>query len=353
MQFQNFSLPLLLAIFIAAGVAIWISGIHLSKATGFLSKHFGLGSALGGMILLAFVTNLPEMAIMISASLQNNIDMAIGNILGGISMQTLVLVVLDVFTTPQKTSLTYQSASLTHAIEGMLVLMILSLVILGHQFPSSLVFFRVSPTGLLILIAWISGLILISKADKRLPWKAKQNEAEFSTTKNEADKKVNQKEQKQKSTSKQLLIFLVTAIITLAGGYFLERCGDAIAKKIGMQGLLFGSTVLAAATSLPVISTGLASMKLKNYNMAVSDIFGGNAFKPVLFLIATLISGKAVLSDAKSSDIYLTALAMILTGIYIFGIIFRPRKKILYMGIDSFIVLVLYIIGIIGLFFFA
>ena len=40
----------------------------------------------------------------------------------------------------------------------------------------------------------------------------------------------------------------------------------------------------------------------------MGDIFGGNAFLPVLFLVVTLISGKAVLPQANASDIYLTAL---------------------------------------------
>lgn len=349
MDFQNLSLLFLLGIFIAGGVAIWISGIQLSKSTSYLSQHFGLGDALGGMVLLAIVTNLPEMAIVVSASLQNNMELAVGNVLGGISMQTLVLVILDVFGTPKKTSLTYQSASLPRAIEGLLVMMILTLVILGHQLPSSLIFFRVTPGVLLIAIAWIIGLVLVSKAGKGLPWKAKENYSD----KNKEQKNTGKKEsdhKEQKDTGKQIGIFLLTAIVTLVAGYCLERTGDAISKKIGMQGILFGATVMAAATSLPEISTGLAAMKLKKYDMAVSDIFGGNAFLPVLFLLATLISGKSVLPQAKSTDIYLTTLAMLLTGVYIFGIIFKPQKKILYMGVDSFIVLILYALGIVGLF---
>ena len=109
-------------------------------------------------------------------------------------------------------------------------------------------------------------------------------------------------------------------------------------------------TILAAVTALPQISTGLAAVKLGDYKLAVSDIFGSNAFLPVIFLLATLLSGKAVLPQAQKSDMYLTGLGILLTAVYIYGLVFRPRRQIARMGIDSIIVLILYVAGVAGLF---
>lgn len=347
MNLDGLSTWLLAGIFVAGGIAIWISGIYLSNTVDALSKRFGLGEALGGMIVLAIVTNLPEIAITISASLQNNIELAVGNILGGIAMQTVVLVLLDVFGLGKKASLTYKAGSIQLMLEGLLVLAMLIFVVIGHQLPSSLVFLRVSPSVLLIFLGWIAGLVLISKARNGLPWQAKNSASDDKENKsNQHSKKAAHK----RSTGANLAIFFTTALITLVAGYFLERSGDVIAKHLGMQGVIFGATILAAATSLPEVSTGLASIKLKAYTLAVSDIFGGNAFLPVLFLLATLISGQAVLPGANKSDIYLTGLAMLLTSVYIWGMIFKPKKQLLGMGIDSVVVLILYLIGIAGLF---
>ena len=71
----------------------------------------------------------------------------------------------------------------------------------------------------------------------------------------------------------------------------------------------------------------------------------------VLFLVASVLSGRAVLPQAQDTDIYLTALGALLTAVYIYGLIFRPRRQIGRMGLDSLAVTILYVIGIVGLVF--
>ena len=69
----------------------------------------------------------------------------------------------------------------------------------------------------------------------------------------------------------------------------------------------------------------------------------------MLFLVAGLLSGSAVLPQAQATDIYLTALGIVLTVVYLWGLITRPQRQVLRMGIDSFAVLLLYAVGIAGL----
>ena len=349
---ETLSLPILLLIFGLSAVAIWFAGIKLSDSADVLSTHFGLGEALGGMILLAIVTNLPEIAITVSAAIQHNLELAIGNILGGIALQTVVLVILDVFGLGKKDPLTYRAASLILVLEGLMVITVLTLVVVGNQMGPSVIYLGVSPIDALIVLVWLAGIYMIGKARTDLPWHKLGNLPDSQKEKRGHSKVKKHDLVMKKGTSIQtvILIFSICSLITLVAGVGLEVSGDAIAKQIGMTGVLFGATVLAAATSLPEVSTGLASMKLKDYQMAISDIFGGNAFLPVLFMVATVLSGKSVLPLAHKTDIYLTALGILLTVIYICGLIFRPRKQLLWMGIDSFLVTIVYLIGLIGLF---
>lgn len=352
-MFQSLSLLALLGIFLLAAAAIWLAGVKLSDTTDILSQRLGFGQALGGVILLAVATNLPEIAITVSAASAGQVGVAVGNILGGIAIQTLVLVAIDVFGMKEKVPLTYRAASLTLVIEGLLVVAVLIVAIMGTQLPGSLIYARIGPAALLIALMWIVGVWLVGRANKGLAWHDSAGRAPDTQTKPKGHAKV----QKAKtatdqghSTLRTGLTFLAAALVTLAAGVLLERTGNAVAGKIGMSGVLFGATVLAAATSLPELSTGLTSSKAGDYQLAISDIFGGNAFLPVLFLLATLISGRAVLPEAQNTDIYLAGLGVLLTSVYLGGLIFRPKRLILGMGVDSLAVLVLYGIGMAGLF---
>jgi len=344
------ALPLLLVIFVAAAAAVWVAGTQLSDMTDVLSSRFGLGQALGGLILLAIATNLPEIAITVSAALSHNLGIAIGNILGGIAIQTVVLVILDQFGVRSKHPLSYMAASLLLVLEGVLVVAVLTVAIVGTQLPSSLIVARIAPGGLLITVLWLAGLWLLGKARTDLPWQAK-GDAPGGQEPGDTAKAKQKKDDasKGKSTAREVIVFLVAALVTLAAGVALEESGNAIAGHIGMTGVLFGATFLAASTSIPEVSTGLASVKIGDYRLAFSDIFGGNAFLPVLFLAASLLSGQAVLPLAQHTDIYLAALGILLTTVYLYGLIFRPKRQVLNMGLDSVIVLALYALGILGL----
>jgi cation:H+ antiporter len=349
--FSSLSLPILVLIFVGAAAAVWVAGIRLSDTTDILSSRFGLGEALGGLILLAIVTNLPEMAITASASLSHNLGVAVGNILGGVAIQTVVLVVLDVFGLRAGDPLTYRAASLVLVLEGALVIAVLTVAVMGSQLPPSLIFWRVEPEALLIAALWVVGLLLLNRARSGLPWQ-EEGDAPHGQEEPLGHSKIKKDQEAQRkgvSNTRAATVFSVAAIVTLVGGVVLEESGDAIAGNIGMSGVLFGSTFLAAATALPEVSTGLASVRLGDYKLAVSDIFGGNAFLLVLFLMASLLSGEAVLPRAHDTDIYLTGLGILLTVVYLYGLIFRPRRRVLRMGIDSLVVLALYVLGVAGL----
>ncbi|MFI1567140.1 sodium:calcium antiporter [Streptomyces sp. NPDC020490] len=343
--------PVLLLLFLASAAVIWYAGIKLSGTTDVLSERLHLGSALGGLILLAIATNLPEIAITATAAVGGQLEVAVGNILGGIAVQTVVLAVLDAVGAGPRAPLTRMAASLVLVLEGVLVIVVLAVVVMGTQLSGDLSFARVTPAPLAVAALWVIGLVLLDRAGKGLPWREGGDApgAQPEPRGHSKGKKEKAATDQGVSTLRAVLVFTAAAAATLAAGVVIERSGETFFARQGLSGILFGATVLAVATSLPEISTGLTSTKLGDHQLAVSDIFGGNAFLPVLFLLAAVLSGKPVLPAAHDTDVYLTALGIVLTGVYVAGLVFRPHRQYLRMGVDSVAVVVLYGVGVAGL----
>ena len=251
-MFTSLSLPILLPIFAGAAAFVWVAGVRLSNTTDVLSSRFGLGEALGGLIMLAIVTNLPEIAITASAALSNNIGVAVGNILGGIAIQTVVLVILDAFGVRGGHPLTYRASSLVLVLEGALVIAVLTVAVMGSQLPPSLIVWHIEPEALLIAALWVVGLLLLNKARSGLPWQEKGDAPHSQEEPRGHSKAKKDKEARNKgvSTARAAAVFSVAAVITLLGGVVLERVlGMGIDSLVVLMLYLLGVAGLIAVAS--------------------------------------------------------------------------------------------------------
>jgi cation:H+ antiporter len=343
--------PLLLLVFLAAAGATWAVGITLSKTTDALDARFGLGDELGGLILLAVAGTLPELAITISAAAQGHLQLAAGNLIGGIAVQTMVLLLCDIAVGPQR-PLTYLVGRLTPVLEGLLVIILVGGVQMGALLePSTAIAGRVSPASLGIVVVWVVGLFVIQRAAKDPRWSIEMPGSRPGRRRRERAQPDQPHPYAKSSNARVVLLFAFACVVTLAAGVLLEVTGNDLANKIGVNGVVFGATVLATATALPEISSGLAAVRLGDHALAMGDIFGGNAFQVCLFLVADLVAGKPVLPSAGNQNAWLAALGIGLTAIYGFGVISRPMHTRFRLGPDSILALLLFGLGIAGLFF--
>ena len=122
----------------------------------------------------------------------------------------------------------------------------------------------------------------------------------------------------------------------------LQSSGNVLADRMGLQGAVFGATILALATALPELSSGIEAVRLGDHQLAVGDILGGNAFQLTLFVLADILAGTPVIVAARGSDVWLGAAGVLMTGIVAAAVIARPQKTFLRLGVDSWVLLLIY-----------
>jgi cation:H+ antiporter len=339
----------LVAAFAAAAGATWGAGIVLSDATDALDARLGFGDEIGGIVLLAVAGTLPEIAITVSASAGGHLSLAAGNLIGGIAVQTMVLVVCDAFSGERP--LSFLVGRLTPVLEGILVVLVVSLVLMGSLLKeSTTIVAGISPASLLIVVMWLAGVGAIDRIRRRLPWHVDMPGASPGRRSRREPHRAAGHPYASRATAVVAAIFAAACLVTLAAGVLLEVAGNDLAGRAGINGVIFGATILAAATALPEISSGIAAVRLGDNALAIGDIFGGNAFQCCLFLVADVIAGKAVLPSAGRLNSWLASLGVMLTMIYAFGIIGRPERSFLRLGPDSWVAIAIFALGIGGLF---
>ena len=342
--------PLVVAIFVAGAAATWAAGILLSKTTDALDIRFDLGEELGGVLLLAIAGSLPEVAITVSAVAQGNLGLAAGNLIGGIAVQTMVLVACDAAAGRER-PLTFLAGALTPVLEGMLVVLVVSGVLMGALLePSTAIAGVVSPASIAIVAAWLVGIYVINRVRKSPRWSISMPGSRPGRRHRREPHPARVHPFSSASTKRVVGIFLAGCVVTLVAGFFLALSGNALADRAGINGVVFGATILAVVTALPEISSGIAAVRLGDNSLAMGDIFGGNAFQVCLFVVADLIAGTPVLPTAGRLNSWLASLGVALTAIYAMGVVGRPYRCILRLGPDSILALLVFALGIAGLF---
>jgi cation:H+ antiporter len=119
-----------------------------------------------------------------------------------------------------------------------------------------------------------------------------------------------------------LSFLLCFAIITFAG-YALSRYGDILAEKTGISSSWIGLTLLATATSLPELATGISAVTVVNVpDIAVGDVLGSTVFNLlILVLLDALYQRETIYSRAAQGHILSAALGALLIGFTGFSLI--------------------------------
>lgn len=141
-------------------------------------------------------------------------------------------------------------------------------------------------------------------------------------------------------------VFLVSAAVIVYAGTKLTRYGDQIANLTGLGGLWIGVVLMAGATSLPEIFTDVSAALMDAPDLAAGDLFGSNmANMLILGIIDQMHRQKRVWQQAAFEHALSAGLAIFLTALAAFFVLFGLDVKHGGVGLGSMLLLLFYIFG--------
>lgn len=343
LNFETNSIAINLVVFGVAAVIIWIAGTRIAFQADVLTDRTGLGKAFMGLLVLATATESPEVGTTISASLANNPQLALNGIFGGIVLQTVILAIVDIALV--RGALTFFIPKSVLLVQGVLLVLLLALALAAASAGEFIAVWQVGLWAVALFIAYITALYLSNKYEQNQTWAAENapsEEEQNAVITAPAGESVEDR-LKDRSTKVLVAFFLAGTAAIFVAGFVLARVGEAIAVQTGLGNSFVGATLIAASTSLPELSTTISAVRVGNYQMAISSIFGSNSIMVLLLFVADLFYRQGpILSEVGASSLFACAMGIVVTAVYLVGLLERKNRTILRVGYDSAIVLVLY-----------
>lgn len=341
LSFRDYALWTNIAVFAVAALAVGGAGTKVAGYADTIAVRTGIGHAAVGFVMLGAVTSLPEVAVSIFAALGGTPGLAVDNLLGEIAMQRAMLAGVDGFL--GREALTVIAASPSLLLQATLCTFILIVVGIAVVVGDVAVFgIGLWSWGLLAL--YVFSVWQIFDARRRRPWVPRDPDMDGAPMPEGA---ISRGEMYGTGLRPFVLKTMAAATVILVGGFLLSRTAEAIAVQTGLGLSFVGAVLLALATSLPELSTVIASVRLRRYEMAISDIIGTNLFSVALiFLVDAIYRGEPVLDLAGKFSLLAALLGALLTAIYLVGLVERRNRTVGRMGVDSLATLVVYSAGL-------
>lgn len=291
-------------IFLIKGADFFVDG-----SSG-IAKKLRIPSLIIGMTIVAMGTSLPELAVSLTASLADNNELAVSNVVGSNLFNLLVVIgfCAVVKTVPVKKETVKKDFPISIGTTVLMLVLGLLGMSLGHL------------DGIIFLVFFV--LFLVSMVRAALKARVREKEEEIRSKKkltadeasdngvsaaagegmsmtdaehsasiasessdiSAAESSDSAVPEKQLSIPKCIIFMIIGVIGIILGGDWVVDSASNIAAAFGLSQNLIGLTIVAIGTSLPEFVTSVVAAKKGEVQLAIGNALGSNIFNVLMIL---------------------------------------------------------------------
>jgi cation:H+ antiporter len=302
--------------FAIAIAVIGVAGTLLSHYGDVLSRQTSLGGHRAGLLLLATVTSLPELATSLAAVLVADApDIAVGNIVGACMFNLAMIGLLDFLHERRTRESVYFRAGRVHALSAAFALMLLGVVAaqltLSHgALPLALGHVGVSTP--VILVLYFVSLRVVQRHERR----------------HRPDRSAGTHIQPGGNLRGPAARFAGAAALVIAAGIALPFLAERVAAVMGWHETFVGTLFVAFATTLPEMTVTITAIRIGAVDMAIGNLLGSVLFNLLILALADLAYLKgALLGLASGFHVVSVLTAMTMTGAVIAALLYKAPAE--------------------------
>ncbi|MEW6519791.1 MAG: sodium:calcium antiporter [Thermodesulfobacteriota bacterium] len=303
--------------FLACLTVIGFAGVKLAFYGDVIADKTGMGGTWVGVIMLATVTSLPELVTgVVSVSAADFPDIAVGDLLGACVFNLVILVLLD-FLHRGKTL--YQESGEGHVLSAAFGILLSGFVgfniFVSHNGTQPPALLHIGLYTPIIMIIYAAGVRTVFRYEKT-------HVAAFTDQAPDQCPHL--------SLAQSVLRYCLAALLVVGAGIWLPFIGNRIALAMQWQHSFVGTVFIAIATTVPELAVSVAAVRIGALDMAIANLLGSNMFNMFILALDDLCyTSGPLLTRVSRAHVVSSFSVMIMTGLAIIGLFYKPRGRVL------------------------
>lgn len=290
-------------VLLVLGVIIVLKGADwLTDGAVNIATRFGVSQMVIGLTIVAMGTSMPEFCVSMVSALKGTPDLAVGNVVGSNTFNTLLIVGCSALVAPIMVKRSSVKRDIPFAVVASLLMLLFCLdgaigrVDAAVLFAGFCLFMFVTLKYAKTTEEPAAAVATSGAATAAIPEASSSEASQASGT----------------SMLKAVVMLVVGLLCLIAGSNMFVDNASFVASSLGVSDAVIGLTIVAGGTSMPELATSIVSAKKGNSDIAIGNVIGSNVFNILMIIGITGLVKPMHIAGITTLDLIMMLASMLL-----------------------------------------
>mgnify|MGYP002433245329 CR=1 FL=1 len=322
-------------VLLVLGVIIVLKGADwLTDGAVNIATRFGVSQMVIGLTIVAMGTSMPEFCVSMVSALKGTPDLAVGNVVGSNTLNTLLIVGCSALVAPIMVKRSSVKRDIPFAVVASLLMLLFCLDGAIGRVDAAVLFagfclfmfvtlkYAKTTEGPAAAVA-TSGAAMATAAAASTSVSetpTSQTSAPEASTSQPSSSEASSSETSAQEASqasgtsmlKAVVMLVVGLLCLIAGSNMFVDNASFVASSLGVSDAVIGLTIVAGGTSMPELATSMVSAKKGNSDIAIGNVIGSNVFNILMIIGITGLVKPMHIAGITTLDLIMMLTSMLL-----------------------------------------
>ena len=322
-------------VLLVLGVIIVLKGADwLTDGAVNIATRFGVSQMVIGLTIVAMGTSMPEFCVSMVSALKGTPDLAVGNVVGSNTLNTLLIVGCSALVAPIMVKRSSVKRDIPFAVVASLLMLLFCLdgaigrvdaavlfagfclfmfVTLKYAKTTEKHAAAVATSGAAMATA-AAASTSVSETPTSQTFAPEASTSQPSSSEASSSETSAQEASQASGTSmlKAVVMLVVGLLCLIAGSNMFVDNASFVASSLGVSDAVIGLTIVAGGTSMPELATSMVSAKKGNSDIAIGNVIGSNVFNILMIIGITGLVKPMHIAGITTLDLIMMLASMLL-----------------------------------------